>query len=169
MAAVTTVPAQAAEVQVTIENLAPATGNFLTPFWVGFHDGTFDLYDVGAAASAELERVAEDGNTAPLADGFLASGARRVSFCNVVGDFGYATQWGVQYNPFEAGYDRFIDLERDFIGRDALLKIRNDGPERQRGIDLFVLLHKQQGEEQAGARTDGRQERPQHKRADPAP
>ena len=41
-------------VTVTIENLAPANGGFLTPVWVGFHDGGFDLYDRGAAISPEL-------------------------------------------------------------------------------------------------------------------
>ena len=44
--------AAAVEVHVTIENLAPEAGNFLTPVWVGFHDGTFDVYDLGAPASA---------------------------------------------------------------------------------------------------------------------
>ncbi len=27
------------EVTVTIENLAPQNGNYLTPVWTGFHDG----------------------------------------------------------------------------------------------------------------------------------
>ena len=61
--------------RVTIENLAPADGTFLTPVWVAFHDGTFDLYDLGAPASAPLERLAEDGNTGPLATAFGFSGA----------------------------------------------------------------------------------------------
>ena len=69
------VPALALDVTVTIENLAPENGNFLTPVWVGFHDGTFDVYDLGAPASPGLERIAEDGNTAPLSGEFLASGA----------------------------------------------------------------------------------------------
>ena len=43
----------------------------------------------------------------------------------------WAREFRPIYNPFEAGYDRFCDLERDFIGRDALLKIRNNGPERR--------------------------------------
>ena len=68
-------PAAAVEVTVTIENLAPANGNFLTPFWVGFHDGTFDVYDLGAPASSDLERLAEDGNTGPLSAAFLTSNA----------------------------------------------------------------------------------------------
>ena len=32
-------------VTVKIENLAPANGGYLTPVWVGFHDGGFDVYD----------------------------------------------------------------------------------------------------------------------------
>ncbi|MCI0541364.1 MAG: spondin domain-containing protein [Verrucomicrobiales bacterium] len=59
---------------VTVENLAPPNGTYLTPMWVGFHDGTFDLYDLGAPASMGIERIAEDGNVAPLSAAFAASG-----------------------------------------------------------------------------------------------
>jgi len=62
-------------VRVRVENLAPSNGTYLTPMWVGFHDGTFDLYNTGEAASAELERLAEDGNFGPLSSAFGASGA----------------------------------------------------------------------------------------------
>ena len=65
----------AADVRVTIQNLSPSGGTLLTPLWVGFHDGTFDLYDRGAPASAALERLAEDGMTGPLSGAFAASGA----------------------------------------------------------------------------------------------
>lgn len=60
--------AMAAPVSVTvsIENLSPMGGTALTPFWVGFHDGSFDLYNSGEAASMGIERIAEDGNTGPL-------------------------------------------------------------------------------------------------------
>jgi hypothetical protein len=61
------------EVTVVIENLAPPGGTFLTPAWVAFHDGSFDSYDGGAPASPELERLAEDGNTGPISDLFLAT------------------------------------------------------------------------------------------------
>ena len=73
-------PAYAANVpvRVTIRNLAPAGGTFLTPVWVGFHDGTFDIYDSGAAASSSLESLAEDGMTSGLAGDFAASGAGTV-------------------------------------------------------------------------------------------
>ncbi len=64
---------QAATVNVTvqIENLAPAGGTYLTPVWVGFHDGNFDFVEIGAAASPGLERLAEDGETLFLGDEFL--------------------------------------------------------------------------------------------------
>ncbi|MCP5518330.1 MAG: spondin domain-containing protein [Verrucomicrobiales bacterium] len=66
--------AQAATVRVTIESLAPTHGTYLTPFWVGFHDGAFDLFDSGSAASASLERLAEDGDPSSLMTSFAGSG-----------------------------------------------------------------------------------------------
>ncbi len=69
----TTAHAQNPAVVVTIENTAPYNGHFLTPVWVGFHDGIFDLWTNGTPASStpqpgsvSLERLAEDGNTGPL-------------------------------------------------------------------------------------------------------
>lgn len=67
--------AVADDVTVTITNLSPDLGTFLTPVWVGFHDGSFDLYDSGVAASADLERLAEDGDTSFLSSAFQSSGA----------------------------------------------------------------------------------------------
>ena len=54
--------AGAAPFRITFENLQPAGGFSLTPAWVGFHDGAFDLFDGGAAASPELELLAELGD-----------------------------------------------------------------------------------------------------------
>lgn len=65
--------ASAVSVSVTIENLTGEDGLFLTPVWLGFHDGSFDLYNQGDAASAGLERLAEDGATAPLSAEFAAA------------------------------------------------------------------------------------------------
>ena len=65
--------AQAVEIKVTVQNLAPANGNFLTPVWVGFHDGGFDIYDIGAPATMGLERIAEDGDPGPLSAEFMTS------------------------------------------------------------------------------------------------
>jgi hypothetical protein len=64
---------QTLQVQVTIENLAPVNGVYLTPLWVGFHDGSFDIYDVGAPAAEFLERLAEDGSTAEISAAFTGS------------------------------------------------------------------------------------------------
>ena len=64
----------ATTVEISIENLAPDGGVFLTPVWVGFHDGGFDIYDNGDPASPELERIAEDGNTGPISAAFAGSG-----------------------------------------------------------------------------------------------
>ncbi len=74
-------PTHADQVRVTvrIENLAPANGTTQTPFWVGFHDGQFDIYDRNQSASTlpqtgsdALERLAEDGNTGPISEDFAA-------------------------------------------------------------------------------------------------
>jgi len=46
---------------------------FLTPVWFGFHEGSFDLFNVDEAASSALEIIAELGNTTPLADAFTAA------------------------------------------------------------------------------------------------
>lgn len=69
----------AAEVTVTIDNLAPNEGLVLTPLWVGFHDGSFDLYEPGEAASAGLESIAEDGSPVALSEAFTAEDAQRQS------------------------------------------------------------------------------------------
>lgn len=61
-------------VTVTIENLAPENGTFITPVWVGFHDGEFDTYDRGRPASPGLESLAEDGDAGGISAEFLASG-----------------------------------------------------------------------------------------------
>jgi parallel beta-helix repeat protein/predicted outer membrane repeat protein len=66
--------AKITEITVIIENRAPDNGTYLTPFWVGLHSGNFDSHTLNAAASTELERLAEDGNTQPLVDLFAADG-----------------------------------------------------------------------------------------------
>ncbi len=79
VAAILVAPAAGADddslyaVTVTITNEAPENGGLLTPAWVGFHRGSFDLYDRGVPISPELERLAEDGNTGPIADLFGAT------------------------------------------------------------------------------------------------
>ena len=61
-------------VTITIENLAPENGTFITPVWVGFHNGGFDIYDRGRPASPGLESLAEDGATDLISQEFLNNG-----------------------------------------------------------------------------------------------
>jgi len=70
-----TAQASTAQIQVTFENNATANGTILTPAWVGFHDGSFDTFTTGEAATQGLERLAEDGNTAVLTTEFNNSAA----------------------------------------------------------------------------------------------
>ena len=62
----------AATFQITIENLSP---NVLTPVPFITHDAGFDLFDAGAAASGDLELLAEDGMpTGVVASAIAATG-----------------------------------------------------------------------------------------------
>ncbi|MEM6641044.1 MAG: spondin domain-containing protein [Pseudomonadota bacterium] len=70
---VTTQAALATTVEVTITNNAPNGGVYLTPVWVGFHDGSFDSYDGGAPSAPALEALAEDGNTGPISQVFAGT------------------------------------------------------------------------------------------------
>ncbi len=92
--------AQALDVRVTVENLAPANGTFLTPVWVGFHNGGFDLYDRDLPATQPLERIAEDGVNAPMNALFTATGSGLV-------------QGTVGGGPIAPGAAPFIDVSLD--------------------------------------------------------
>jgi|JI8StandDraft_2_1071088.scaffolds.fasta_scaffold04035_6 hypothetical protein len=48
-------------VTVTVENLAPANSIAFAPLHVGFHNGTFDAFNLGAAATEPIISVAEGG------------------------------------------------------------------------------------------------------------
>lgn len=69
--------AKAQELKITIENLSPDDGFFLTPLWVGLHDGSFDLFDLGQPASNALEQIAEEGDVGPLMTDFDMVAMRR--------------------------------------------------------------------------------------------
>lgn len=64
--------ASAVQVAVTVRNAAPENGLWTVNPWIGVHDGTFDSFDAGSAASAALEAAAEDGNGSLLAEAFAA-------------------------------------------------------------------------------------------------
>jgi hypothetical protein len=46
---------------------------YFSPVWVGFHDGSYDLFDLGSLASLGVERIAEDGNNVHLTEDLMAA------------------------------------------------------------------------------------------------
>ena len=112
------------DLRVTIKNTSETGGTFLTPAWFGFHDGSFDLFNVGRAASVGLERLAEDGDTAPLGAELLAADADGQGFV-VMGAAGpIATQETTSAifsvdgdsNPFVSFGSMIIPSNDAFIG-----------------------------------------------------
>ena len=114
------------EITVTIENLAPQQGTFLTPFWVGFHNGNFDTYDRGRPASPGLESLAEDGSTALISQEFLLSGDGTVDG-TVAGHEGDAVG---PFDPGEVATATFTldsdDLNSQFFSYASMLLPSND-------------------------------------------
>jgi len=62
------------QVRVTVENLQPSDGFYLTPVWTGFHDGTFDFFDAGTMSSSSLEGLAEEGDVSGILSDFAGAG-----------------------------------------------------------------------------------------------
>ena len=75
LALISTFAAQSTEIKVKVENLTGTGGVFLTPVWLGFHDGSFDSYDTGAPSSMGIERIAEDGDVSELRSIFATDSA----------------------------------------------------------------------------------------------
>lgn len=61
-------PLGAAEVVVELQNLSQPDGFWLSAMWVGFHDGSFDLFDkdVALPPGSPLKALVEDGDPKPL-------------------------------------------------------------------------------------------------------
>ncbi len=68
--------AQAAEFDVEITNLT--TGVFFTPLLVSAHDDNQSVFTSGAAASSELQAMAEGGNISGIATALTSAGATNV-------------------------------------------------------------------------------------------
>ena len=58
--------ASAETLRISIENLQGEGGFSLTPVYSAFHDGTFDAFGIGEAASAGIELLAELGDVSGL-------------------------------------------------------------------------------------------------------
>ena len=66
--------ARADFIRISVTNNQPAGGFAITPVWFGLHDGTFNLFNPGGAASPSLRTVAELGDTGPLRAAFSGRG-----------------------------------------------------------------------------------------------
>ena len=111
------------EVQVTFENLQPADGFYLTPVFASFHDGSFDVFDAGTAASVALERVAEDGMFADIQSDFTANGVGQQSLFTSPGGFPGAPL----FDPGESVSQIFnLDTNSRFLNLAAMLLPTND-------------------------------------------
>ncbi|MCG8337954.1 MAG: spondin domain-containing protein [Proteobacteria bacterium] len=64
--------ALATQVSITVENLTPSGGLYFTPLWVGFHDGSFDSFDLGGTASSSIEAIAEEGDVSGIRADFAS-------------------------------------------------------------------------------------------------
>ena len=67
--------AAASTLQISITNNQDLDGLYLTPLFSVLHDGSFDAFDVGGAASASVEALAEEGDPSGLVADAAAAGA----------------------------------------------------------------------------------------------
>lgn len=68
----------AAAVRITVENVGTMGTTYITPVFVGLHDGSFDLSN-GGMATPGLEALAELGDTSGLTTEFLGGAPGRIS------------------------------------------------------------------------------------------
>ncbi len=128
-------------VVVTIENVQPSRGVFLTPVWIGFHDGGFDSYDGGQLASVplggnEIESLAEDGNNGPITATFdqLTLGGPQVSGLEgPAGPLAPGDRASVTLNV-DPGIDRFFSYASMIIPSNDFF-IANGNPEAHEIFD----------------------------------
>jgi hypothetical protein len=113
----------------TIENVGVQP---ITPVFVATHDSTFDIFDEGGTASAELIAIAEEGMTGPMEA--LAGGAAGVL------DFGV----GAFIGPGEStSVTVTADLDHPYLSFAAMLPVTNDAfiglAYTDDALDLFRL------------------------------
>lgn len=131
-------------VTVTITNNSSGLGVGLAPVWVGFHNGSFDSYNIGEAASSELETLAEVGSPAPLSNTFAANGTLAATNLlqtgtRVQGNTGLLPQGAVQ----ELMFDVANDGSNNFFSYAAMILPSSDyfiANANPFGIDLSSLF-----------------------------
>lgn len=93
--------AHAITVKVKVENVSETEGLWFTPVFFGFHDGSFDTFDSGSAASSSIEALAEGGNPGGLVSDISGvAGAQS----HVLLQDGSGGPPGVLFSPGESNY-----------------------------------------------------------------
>jgi len=123
--------ASAATLEITVTNNQGTGGLFLTPLLSIFHDGTFDTFNAGSAASSSLEALAEEGDASGvIADVTAANSAFTTEVvANPAGfggapvlDPGEVTTLLVDLDPTSQLYFSFLSMvipsNDTFIGND---------------------------------------------------
>lgn len=109
--------AAAVQFQITVTNLSP---NVLSPMPLIAHDGGFDLFNEGAAASAAVEAVAEGGDTTGVINMAQAAMGGSVAAYGVAGAA-----------PLGPGESAMITLDTDmmhpWLSFVSMMGISNDG------------------------------------------
>ena len=126
---------------VQVQNLSQHDGFWLSPMWVGFHDGTFDLFNEGVFTKpgGALERLAEDGNPQPLRDQFARQAPGGLSgVIEAPGGKGNLAYFA----PGETASMRFTvnPLSQRFMSFAAMVMPSNDafiGNDHQTWVELF--------------------------------
>lgn len=80
--------ASALTLEVSITNNSLTDGLFLTPVLSVFHSGSFDAFDEGAAASGNIEAIAEGGDVSGLLGDATTAGANAQVATNAAGFVG---------------------------------------------------------------------------------
>jgi hypothetical protein len=66
--------ASADVIRITVTDSQPAGGFGISPVWFGLHDGTYQTFSAGSAASSGVQTVAELGDPSGLVSAFAGHG-----------------------------------------------------------------------------------------------
>lgn len=146
--------AQATLVEVEVSNLFNTDGLALTPVWLGFHDGSFDSFDVGSTSSTSLQALAENGDVSGILADFDAETMNgQQGVLTAPAGFGgapvfepgeSATSATFDINAVDNGYFSFLSMliptNDAFIGNDnAMAYSLFDTNDMFVGLDILVL------------------------------
>lgn len=116
-------------VKVTVENLQPSDGFYVTPVWVGFHNGGFDYFDAGTSASGSLEALAEGGDVSGLQADFTAFGSGQQSVVTGPDGFGSSAGQPPVLDPGEVAMSTIFNLSSTerYFSFGSMIIPSNDG------------------------------------------